>query len=490
MKNEKNWPYQSAIALTQALANKEISSAELLETMISRIETLDKKINAVVVRDFEQARLSAKAADIAISKGQSLPLLGLPITVKESFNVAGLPTTWGNPQFKNWRPTEDALAVARLKAAGAIIIGKTNVPFMLMDYQSYNDLYGKTNNPWDISLTPGGSSGGAAAALAAGFTSLELGSDIGGSIRVPAHFCGVFGHKPSVNLIPMRGAGPPMTPPSPHLINDFLVSGPLARSADDLALSLKILAGPDEIWDGKGYQLALPPAKHNRWHDLRILIIKDHPLCTTSLAIHEAMDSLAENLSQFGAKISQDTTSVPDLKEITRTYVMLFAAFISGNMPIKEYRRLQERENQLSSQDTSPPTFFLRGCALTHRDWLMTERIRDLLRQQWRVLFKEYDVVICPVTPHLAFPHDFSKPAERKIEIDGAWFPYSDHYAWISIATLFGLPATVAPIALSKNGLPIGVQIIGDYLEDNTTLTIARLIERDLGGFSTPPNLF
>ena len=201
--------YRSATDLIQALAARQLSARELLDAAITRIEALDPKINAVVVRDFDRARVAADAADAALARGERRPLLGLPMTVKEQFNVAGLPTTWGYPQFRDWRPDVDALAVQRLKAAGAIIIGKTNVPVGLTDWQSYNEVYGTTNNPWDLRRTPGGSSGGAAAALAAGFVPLELGSDIGGSLRAPAHFCGVFSHKPSLDLIPQRGSGPP-----------------------------------------------------------------------------------------------------------------------------------------------------------------------------------------------------------------------------------------------------------------------------------------
>jgi amidase len=203
--------YRTAGELVQALAGRQISSRELLDAAISRIEAVDPKINAVVVRDFDRARAAADAADAALVRGERRPLLGLPITVKEQFGVAGLPTTWGYPKFKDWKAEVDALAVQRLKAAGAVVIGKTNLPMGVRDWQSYNDVYGTTNNPWDLSRTPGGSSGGAAAALAVGFVPLELGSDIGGSLRAPAHFCGVFAHKPTLDLVPQRGSGPPQT---------------------------------------------------------------------------------------------------------------------------------------------------------------------------------------------------------------------------------------------------------------------------------------
>ena len=235
--------YRSAADLLAAIADKKVSSSEVVDAAIARIEALDPKINAVVVRDFDRARAAAKTADEALAKGERKPLLGLPMTVKEQYNIAGLPTTWGDPKFKDWKPDVDALAVQRLKAAGAVILGKTNVPLNLRDWQSYNEVYGTTNNPWDLSRGPGGSSGGSAAALAAGFVPLEFGSDIGGSLRAPAHYSGVFSHKPSLDLVPQRGAGPPKTPAIP-VRGDLAVIGPMARSAADLALALAVVAGP------------------------------------------------------------------------------------------------------------------------------------------------------------------------------------------------------------------------------------------------------
>src|SRR5438270_2717595 len=268
--------YRSATELVEMLANREMSARELLDAAISRIEARDGKINAVVVRDFDRARTAADAADAALAKGQRRPLLGLPMTVKEQFNIAGLPTTWGDPKFKDWKAEVDALAVQRLKAAGAIILGKTNVPINLRDWQSYNEVYGTTNNPWDLSRSPGGSSGGGAAALAAGFVPLEFGSDIGGSLRAPAHFCGVFSHKPSLDLVPQRGAGPPKTPANP-VRGDLAVIGPMARSAADLALALEVVAGPDELSEGIGYRLALPSPRHEGLAGFRVLVIDKHP---------------------------------------------------------------------------------------------------------------------------------------------------------------------------------------------------------------------
>jgi amidase len=260
--NAKGLPYRGATELKKALSDRSVSARELVDAAIARIEALDQKINAVVVRDFERARHEADLADAALAKGERRPLLGLPMTVKEQINIAGLPTTWGHLKYKAWKPTADALAVARLKAAGAIILGKTNTPVDLADRQSYNEVYGTTNNPWDPRRTPGGSSGGSAASLAAGYVPLEFGSDIFGSLRCPAHFCGVFSHKPSLDLVPLRSAGPPETRAVP-IRGDLAVIGPMARSAADLARLLAVTAGPDAEMEGIGYRLALPPPA--RW---------------------------------------------------------------------------------------------------------------------------------------------------------------------------------------------------------------------------------
>src|SRR5580704_1959936 len=250
------WDYCSVRTLREALDARKLSALELVEHTIARIEALDGPINAVVVRDFERACVAALAADADLARGERRPLLGIPMTIKEAFNVAGLPTTWGQRQYRGFRPKCDATLVTRAKRAGGIFLGKTNVPLGLGDFQSYNEVYGATCNPWDLTRSPGGSSGGSAAALAAGFGPLSFGSDIGGSLRVPAHFCGVYAHKPTLGLVPVRGYSPP--PPRSPLLGDcdLAVVGPMARTASDLGLALDVIAGPDEDREGIGYRLA------------------------------------------------------------------------------------------------------------------------------------------------------------------------------------------------------------------------------------------
>ena len=480
--------YRSATELAQALAARRVSARELLDAAIKRIEALDPKINAVVVRDFDRARAAADAADAALARGERRKLLGLPMTVKEQFNVAGLPTTWGLPQYRDWRPDADALAVQRLKGAGAIIIGKSNVPAGLTDWQSFNDVYGTTNNPWDMGCTPGGSSGGAAAALAAGFVPLELGSDIGGSLRAPAHYCGVFSHKPSLDLIPMRGAGPPQTP-AIVTRSDMPVIGPMARSAADLALALDVLAGPDEMWDGIGLKLALPPPRHDKLADFRALLIDEHPLCPTARSVQAALEELAGRLTRSGCTIVRSSRGMPDLARTTRNYYELLTAFLSVDVPPDDRARQVAAASALSPDDLSLGAAGLRGSTMSHAAWVQTSRIRNGLRAQWQSLFRDVDVILCPPMPTTAFPHDHSPQRTRQLDVDGRKVRYNDQVVWAAVATSIGLPATVAPIGHDGNGLPTGVQIIGGYLEDRTTITFAALIEREFGGFVPPPNL-
>lgn len=485
----KDLAYLSACDLAAALRDKKISAVELLSETIARLDKLNPTYNAVVVKDYDRAFKAAKAADEAIAKGERKPLLGVPMTVKESFSVQGLTTTWGNVQFKDWMPQADSLVVSRLKKAGAIIIGKTNVPYMLKDWQSYNEIYGTTNNPWNTQCTPGGSSGGAVAALAAGLVSLEAGSDMGGSLRIPAHFCGVFTHKPSLNLVPLRGAGPPGVPAS-FFSSDLVVAGPIARTAADLSLGLDVLAGVDEFKDGKGYKLTLPPARHTRLQDFRVLVISEHPLCPAATAITNLLNTFSEKLAKANVSVTQAQKHMLPLTDITLNYLLCFAANLGEDVPQEQFNSMQAKAMQETCDANSDfMDHVVKGLTVSHRDWLSAQRKREQLYQNWRELYKTYDVVICPVSPTVAFPHDHSLYKDRKLNIDGKLIPYNRQFAWISIATLFSLPATVMPIGLTADNLPVGVQIIGDYLEDNTTLAFARLVEEAMEGFVRPKGI-
>ena len=485
--NQPPPPYATAGELLRMLVARQVSSRELVDAAISRIEALDGKINAVVVRDFDRARTAADAADAALGRGEQRPLLGLPMTVKEQYNVAGLPTCWGLERFRNWRPDVDALAVQRLKEAGAIILGKTNVPLALADWQSTNPVYGTTNNPWNLERTPGGSSGGSAAALAAGFVPMELGSDLGGSLRAPAHYCGVFAHKPSIDLIPQRGSGFPETPPVP-VRGDMSVIGPMARSAADLSRALQVLAGPDDELDGIGYRLALPPPRHDKLGDYRVLVLDQHPLCPTALTVRSAVDRLADRLKGVGCNVRRAHPDLPDLARTTRNYFELLGASFAVDLPPERRLRNEAAASALSPDNLTMSAAWLRGSTMSHAAWVNTSRNRDGLRVRWQALFRDVDVLLCPPMPTPAFLHDHSPKETRKAMIDGRTVEYGDQVAWCAPATPMGFPATVAPIDRSPDGLPIGVQIVGGYLSDLTTIALAGHIEQAFGGFVAPPN--
>lgn len=478
--------FKTATELSDMLTAKEVSAVELTQDMIARIELHDVKTNAICVRDFGRGLDAAKAADADRARGVRKPLLGIPMTVKESFNVAGLPTTWGFSAYRNFIAAEDALAISRVKEAGAVVLAKTNVPVALADWQSYNDIYGTTNNPYDLGRTPGGSSGGSAAALAAGLGSLSLGSDIGGSLRVPAYYCGVYAHKPTFNLAPLRGHSPPPLPPLPFE-RDLSVIGPMARSAVDCALLLDVIAGPDPIDMGVAYSLNLPPPRHKALRDYRVIVLDTHPMIPSSGIVRHAIETLAAQLENAGVVVTRDAALLPDLTEATRLYMRMLMSFLGASMPSDVHADVR---NMLSTADAASNDLGMermRGIVSSHAEWVTANAARTRLRAQWREIFGSFDAVICPVMPTPAYPHDHIEDQEKRvIDIDGVEYPYSDQLAWPGIATLPGLPSTAIPLSLSADGLPIGVQIIGPWLEDRTPLRIAALIQEAFGGFVRP----
>jgi amidase len=381
-------------------------------------------------------------------------LLGVPMTVKEAINVAGLATSWGLPPFRDFRPQHDAVAVQRLKAAGAVLLGKTNVAAGLADWQSANPVYGRTVHPLDAMRTPGGSSGGGAAAVSAGMVALELGSDLYGSLRVPAHFCGIYGHKPSVGVLPTRGHDFPGTQLEPG--DRPGVVGPLARRAEDLDLVLDAIAGPDQP-DAKAYRLALPPPRHARLGNWRILVLTEHPACATSAEMRVALDALARRLEKAGAKLACSSERLPDLQAMSDHYSTLVSTMLGAWEP---------------------------GGSTTQsaHDWIRLIATRDGYRVQWRAFFDEFDAVLCPPSGSSAFAHEEGQDWEaRQLLIDGKATPYGAQGAWSTMASMAGLPATVAPMARDAEGLPMGVQIIGPFLEDRSTIALARLIHEAFG---------
>jgi amidase len=479
--------FQNLAAMQAALRERRISARELLEEALARVQLRDVELHAVVVRDFERARAAADAADAALARGDTGALLGIPMTVKESFHVAGLPTTWGVPGTSQLRARFDAVVVARLKAAGAIVFGKTNVSTHLGDWQSVNAVYGRTCNPWDLARTPGGSSGGAAAALAAGFVPLEVGSDIAGSLRIPAHCCGVYAHKPSYGLVPMRGHAPPGVPElSIGADNDLAVAGPMARSARDLAHALDVIAGPDDA-QAIAYRLDLPRARHERLEDFRVLVLTEHPRLPLSSEVSGAIEGFTQRLASDGCKVKTSSELLPDLGALGDTFTELLMSFLGATFPEAAYRAVQARaaRNPRVAEDENS----VRNHALvaSHRAWFLANRARVALAHQWRLFFRDFDLVLCPVLPTTAFPHDDADMDKRRISFDGKSIAYASQAAWVGPASVNGLPATSLPIGPGASGLPIGIQAIGPYLEDRTPIRFAQLAEHRYGGFIVPP---
>jgi amidase len=442
-----DYPNATAGELVAALAARKIGTLELTDVAIARIEATDGPINAVVVRDFDRAREAAKAADAALARGERAPLLGLPMTVKESHNVAGLRTTWGTEMFGHWIAPADNVGVARLKAAGAVILGKTNVPPFLSEWQSDNPIYGRTNNPLDLTRSPGGSSGGAAAALAAGMVALEYGSDIGGSIRVPAAFCGVYGHKPSHGVIPLRGHTPPGIEGAGI---PLAVVGPLARSAADLALAMSVLAGPDAD-ESVAWRLALPAPRHTRLADYRVLLLTAHPAAAVDAEIVGAIEAFGDRLAAAGAKVSRQSPLLPDLAAMHGVYMTILTAAMGSPVAANDPDALKAFAYQIA----------LHGQAG--------------FRRAWAALFETVDVVIAPCLGSGPFPHATGDPRARTLTINGEETAMDAQLAWAGLANLPNLPATAMPIGRFANGLPIGAQVIGPYLEDRTTMGFAGL---------------
>ena len=480
------WSLRTAEELTAAMRAGEVTSVELADEAIARIERDDKAINAICVPDFDRARAAARAADRERARGGDRPLLGVPVTVKECYNVAGLPTTWGMPPHRDYLPAEDAVQVSRLKGAGAVLLGKTNVPLGLQDIQSFNEIYGTTNNPWDHGRTPGGSSGGSAAALASGFGALSIGSDLAGSLRTPAHFCGVYAHKPTLGLAAPRGMVPPSAPALPVDL-DLAVVGPMARSARDLALLLDVMAGPDPLTFGVAHAVALPPARHQRLRDFRVLVLDEHPLIATGAAVRAGVNRVADALADGGARVERRSPLLPDLAEAAVLYARLLFSGSVARFPIEGYERLRARADALGADDQSLDAARTRAMVLSHRDWMEADNRRELHRHDWRRFFAEFDAVVCPITPTAAFPHDHDPDLlGRRIDIDGVGYPYFDQLAWAGLPTMPGLPATAVPAGRSPEGLPVGVQLIGPMFEDRTPLRLAELLEQAIGGFRAP----
>ncbi len=474
--------FNSAIELTRMIRDKEISSVELTQYFIDRIERLDEGLNAVVVRDFDRALAAARDADDALARGQLIgPLHGLPMTIKESYDVAGLPTTWGIPQFTDNVAETDAVVVSRYKAAGAHFMGKTNVPTTLFDFQSFNDIYGTTSNPWDLDRTPGGSSGGTAASLAAGLTGLDSGSDIGGSIRNPAHYCGVYGHKPTWGIVPSQGHGLPGS----LAVGDLAVVGPLARSAEDLTLALDVVAGADAL-NASGWQLSLPEPRARTLSELRVAVWATDDMAPVDAQVVERIREIADRLSDLGATVSDTARPAFSPQDAHNTYLSLLFSLTRSRVPDEVFERNKSLAAGFAAGDMSTEAISARASVLDHREWLRYHNVRTRMRMQWNSFFEDWDVVLCPIMATTAPAHDQTPLNDRTLLVNGTERPYIEQLFWAGLANVGLLPSTVFPTGLSEDGLPIGIQAMGAEFDDRTTIEFARLMEQEVGGFVAP----
>jgi len=479
--------FATASEMLTALRTKQISAVELLDLHVRRIARHNTALNAIVEPDFERAKTEAQAADARRERGENWPLLGLPMTLKESINVRGLRTTAGMEHWKDFRSEHDAPVTTRVKAAGAIVMGKTNVPQMLADWQSTNPVYGRTNNPWDVTRTPGGSSGGSAAALAAGLTPLEFGSDIGGSIRVPAAFCGIYGHRPSETAMPRSGQFP--MPPMPNAAVVMGVQGPMARSAADLELALDVAAGP-EVGEDVAWRLALQPARRARLADFRVAVLPSLDWMPLDAEVGAALDALASRLSARGAKVQVTQPEIlGDHREHYALYHSLLAAITSARLPAAERAA---RLAVAGTRDDEWSRASQRGLESPASEYLVWIGQRERYRAAWRAFFRDWDVLLMPTFFAPAYPH-WAKPwpttpesIRKTIDINGKPVLEELGLFWASVATLAGQPATAFPAGLTRGGLPIGLQAVGPYLEDRTPIRFAELVGAEVGGFTRP----
>jgi amidase len=477
--------FKSAVDIARLICKREISATETLEHFLIRIAKYNPTLNAIIWLDAERARERAKEADGAIARGQVWgPLHGVPMTVKESYNVAGSPTTWGDPKLRNNVTETSALAVERLEKAGAILFGKTNVPLMLADHQSYNEIYGTTNNPWDVSRTPGGSSGGSAAALAAGLTGIEAGSDIGGSIRNPAHYCGVFGLKPTWGVIAPKGQALPGT----HAYADLSVIGPITRGAEDLELALDAMAGPDEI-DGTAWKLNLPTCAAKSLRDLRVAVKLTDPNSGVDAEYADKLQALVDALAKRGAKVKEIEPNL-DTRRLHEVYVLLLRAATSARTPEGDVERWRQAVIEIGAAKEPYLDLMVRGNMLSHRDWLKLNNERHGLRRAFAAFFADWDVLLCPVAASAAWPHDHKGERwARKITVNRTEAPSTDQLFWAGYSSLVYLPSTVGPAGLTRSGLPVGYQAIAASGHDKTATAFSRLVEEELLGFVPPPGL-
>jgi amidase len=477
--------FASATTVARIISRGDVTSLELTKTILRRIETYNPMLNAIITLLGKEALVAARKADEAVKRGEKLGLLhGVPVTVKDCLEIKGVRTTAGLKSLADYIPLCDSAPVERLRAAGAVILGHTNISEHAADWQSYNDLFGTTNNPWDKKLTPGGSTGGGAAALASGLTFLEVGSDIGGSIRVPAHFCGIYGLKPSLGVVSARGHVPPL-PGSPVGEPVFNVAGPVARSADDLRLAMKVLGGADGE-ASKAFTWKLPAPRRSKLNKYRLGFVLDDPACRVSSEVKAPLSKMIEALKEEGVEAVEGWPTGIDPKRLFDDYRYIRYSSSAGFLRIEE---ISERLKAEKISDGSDAYVAAHAYASSVKEFQDALWRRVQTQEAWRVYFRGVDAFLIPPAFVPAFPHNHTTPMRSRIlQTPDGLRRYEELRFWISFATLCGLPAAVAPIGSTPSGLPVGVQIIGPYLEDSTVIDIADKITQVVGGFKTPPD--
>jgi amidase len=481
MKTEFDPDFGSALAAAAAIREHKISAVELTQHTLRRIDAFQPKLNSYVYQLRDQALDAAKQADAVIARnGATGPLHGVPINVKESFGVRGQPCTWGVPEFRNAIAPADSVAVRRLRDAGAILLGATNVPKFLMDGQSFNEIYGVSNNPWDLARTPGGSSGGSAASLAAGMAFFSIGTDIGGSIRTPASLCGIYGHKPTLDIVSMAGHLPGGLQSNSGFSTLLAVAGPMARTAEDLEAGLHILAGPEPP-DSKAFQWTFPKPRHQRLRDYRIGYLLEDPAVPVSTETKSVLEGAVRACEKAGATVKQGWPEGFQFQELLDTYFFMLGAFDFSVMPAERQQRVRPHFEKRSDN-------LAQGALSSFAEWQRKNGKRLAYRALWEKFFESVDVFLLPTAFTTAFPHDPTPVDQRMIPMpEGGTQNFWSLLSYITPATLTGCPATTAPAGLLKSGLPVGLQIVGPYLEDATPIGFAQLLAREIGGFQPPP---
>ena len=490
MSTVRTGPSESELALRPAtelaalLRTGVVSSRDLLEEHLERISRLDPVLGAVVTLDAEGARAQAVAADRALSAGEPAgPLHGLPVTVKDCLETRGMRTTSGSTALVGYVPDQDATVVARLRAAGAIIVGKTNLPEWAGDSQTSNELFGETRNPWNLSCSPGGSSGGPAVATAAGLSAFDLGSDLGGSIRLPASACGVYGLKPTHGIVPTRGHIPPG--PGTRSPLDIGCIGPLARDAADLDLALGIIAGPDPV-RAVAWRLDLPAPRAGRLQDYRIGVWLEDEICPLDSAVLDTLSAAVDALGSAGVPVVDVASDLqPTFAETYELSRALIQAAVVPFLPQEAYdHAVSVAADEGASEEARR---WARHVTATAPETGRRLERRAALAEVWAELFDRVDVVLMPVLPTTALPHDPASGNDRQVIVNGRPFPYGDQFPWVQVPGALHLPVVAAPAGLARNGLPVGIQVVGPLYGDRTVIDVARRMADVVGGYQPPP---